>query len=206
MPTLRPAIFVFLVAFAFTASTSVGQTETSTVAEPKLPVIDFKACGSGDFAAHFQGRISRQQRMYSTWREGRASVGTLRRGNPYMLVGGVNIIREPDRAVVRNVISQAQFLKPGDAVLGYGYDADGATEFWAHGIWFREDDEHVSAMGVACGFADKTMCTIEITKRGVKDWWVQVKTNSGLKGWLLGATMNGDKVWFSGNFNQMCRD
>jgi hypothetical protein len=195
-----------LAALAITSQDSGPKSVTPHMAEPKLPVVDFHACGSGDFGIRLPSKIARQETMYSSWRHSRVSVGTLRPGDEYTLVGGVNIVREPDRAVVRNKMGGAPFLDPGDTVLGYGYDADGTTAFWSKGVWFREDAEHVSTKGADCGFADKTQCTIEIIKRGVQEWWVQVKTVGGSTAWVLGATFNRDKVWYSGNFDQMCRD
>jgi uncharacterized protein YgiM (DUF1202 family) len=45
-----------------------------------------------------------------------------------------------------------------------------------------------------------------ITKNGVKEWWVQVKTGSGSSGWVLADKSTGDKHWNSGNFSNLCVD
>ena len=144
--------------------------------------------------------------MYSSWKAKRVLLRVLRPGDEYTLIGGVNIVHEPDRAVVINKTPEAPFLKPGDTVLGYGYHADGTIAFWTNGVWFKEDYEHISTMDADCGFADKTECTIKITKPGVKEWWVQVKTSGDLKGWVLGATFHGDKTTRTGMLDQMCQD
>jgi hypothetical protein len=206
MVAVRLGTYLLLAALVITSQDTAPKSGTTPFAEPKLPVVDFLACGSGDFSTRLPGKIARQEPMYSSWRHNRVFVGTLRRGDEYTLVGGVNIVHEPDRAVIRNKIYGAPFLDPGDTVLGYGYDADGTTAFWSKGVWFREDAEHVSTKGTRCGFADKTQCTIEIVKRGVQEWWVQVKTVGGSTAWVLGAAFNRDKALYSGNFDQMCRD
>ena len=196
---------LLLAAIAIHAQTLDQQPYQPATGEPELPVIDFKACGSGDRPLG-PFKITRPQQMYSTWQDKRASVGALIRGGKLTMIGGVNITRKPARAVIRNLVWSAPIFVPGDAVLGYGYDADGTIAFWGKGVRFTEYAEHVAAKGYDCGFADKSECTIDIVENGVSEWWVHVKTANGLTGWVLGATVNGDKSWNSGNFGQMCQD
>jgi hypothetical protein len=55
-----------------------------------------------------------------------------------------------------------------------------------------------------CGFGDKSECTFAISKRGVQEWWVQVKTSSGLTGWVLASKNVRDKSWSDSNFGNLC--
>lgn len=194
----------FLAALGLGPQTAISMSQQADGTEPKLPVIDSHACGSNDRGV--PRKAARQVQVYSSWQTKRVLVGVLRHGYPYTVTGAVDLVREPDKAVVLQPLLQATFLHPGDAILGYGYEADGNTAFWAKGVWFKEDAEHVSDKDADCGFSDKTQCTIKITKPGVKEWWIQVERKDGLKGWVLGAKFVGDKSWYSGLMDQMCRD
>jgi hypothetical protein len=60
-------------------------------------------------------------------------------------------------------------------------------------------------MNGECGFADKSECSFSISKRGVQEWWVQVKTSSGLTGWVLASKNVHEKSWSDANFGDLCR-
>lgn len=45
---------------------------------------------------------------------------------------------------------------------------------------------------------------MEITKNGVKEWWVQVKTSSGLTGWICAGKLTGGRSWGDPNFADLC--
>jgi hypothetical protein len=92
----------------------------------------------------------------------------------------------------------------GDVVFRYGLYADGDWGFWGKGVWFTETFEEMVEKGSFCGFG-KEGCTIEITKNGFKEWWVQVKTADGLTGWVRASKLTGDKSWHNGNFAELCR-
>ena len=57
-----------------------------------------------------------------------------------------------------------------------------------------------------CGFTSGFSiggCSIDIVEYGRRDWWVHVKGSSGLTGWVLAASLDGDKHWFA-NFYPLC--
>jgi hypothetical protein len=56
-----------------------------------------------------------------------------------------------------------------------------------------------------CGFGvfGQGGCSIDIVKDGVSEWWVQVRTSSGVTGWVLAEKFNGDKRSY-GNFSNLC--
>jgi len=204
MLALRLSALLLLATLATAQQTSVSPAATPSIPEPKLPVIDDKACpGKGGTVP--QTKIVRPDEIYSSWQGKRLSVGELKSGDEVAVLAGVNLIREPDRAVVKHSGPDlAPLLKPGDVVLRYGLHADGDSDFWGMGVWFTENYEQIIEKGSWCGFSDKTLCTIEITKNGVKEWWVQVKTASGLTGWVCASRVTGDKLWENRNFVQLC--
>jgi hypothetical protein len=77
----------------------------------------------------------------------------------------VNIIREPDIAVIKYVgPDDPSSFKVGDVAFGYGIEADANDVFWAKGVWFAEWDEAVAEKG-HCGFISgfgQGGCTIDI--------------------------------------------
>ena len=86
-----------------------------------------------------------------------------------------------------------------------GLRSDGFISFWGKGISFTEDYEIIALKG-SCGFADKTQCHINITKWGVQEWWLQLKTSDGVTGWILGLKQSGGKVSLGPNSGYACRD
>jgi hypothetical protein len=81
----------------------------------------------------------------------------------------------------------------------------GENVFWSKGRWFAEWEEAV-AVKSHCGFRSgfsQGGCEIDIIKNGASKWWVQVKTKSGVTGWVLAEKLNGDKPWY-GNFSDLC--
>jgi hypothetical protein len=95
----------------------------------------------------------------------------------------------------------------GDQVLLYGLHPDGNIDAWAKGVWGTYFYENVAGKADACGFADKSRCNLVVIKDGVSEWWVQVKTSTGLTGWMLAVRLAGDeRSWRSGNFGDLCQD
>jgi hypothetical protein len=204
MLALRLSALLPLATLATAQQTSVSPSPNPSISEPKLPAIDDKACPGKDRTVR-QTKIVRPDEIYSSRRDKPLSVGELKSGDEVTVLAGVNVIREPDRAVVKHPGPDlAPLLKPGDVVLRYGLHADGDSDFWAMGVWFTESYEQIIEKGSSCGFADKTLCTVEITKNGVKEWWVQVKTAKGVTGWVLASKRTEDKLWDDPNFSDLC--
>jgi hypothetical protein len=209
MTVIRFAAILLLTSFVSAQEGSSPKIGHSNTPKPKLPVVDYYACpgtgkdpGKGETVPNV--KVSQDDRMYPSWRGNAAPVGTLKAGEEVTVLNGVNVTREPDRAVIKyaNPLSP---LKVGDAALGYGIESDGNLVFWAKGIWFEVDIEAVAEKG-QCGFTagfGPGGCTIDIVKEGVSEWWVQVKTSTGLRGWVVAEKQNGDKRWY-GNFADLC--
>jgi hypothetical protein len=185
------------------SSPRIGQSNTP---KPKLPVADYDACpGKGKPVPNV--KISQDDQIYPSWQDKGASIAKLKAGEEVTVLGGVNVVREPDTAVIKYVdpYHDSSSLRVGDVALGYGIEADENIVFWSRGTWFAVWIEAVAEKG-GCGFTSGFGlggCTIDIVQDGVSEWWVQVKTRSGLEGWVLAAKRNGAKRW-SGNFSDLC--
>jgi hypothetical protein len=207
---VRPSAFLLFATLVAASQNSGPKSSKSSVAEPKLPVIDFDACGSPNPNIHSGKpvlyKLQADDRLYSSWQDSRTFVRGLASGTEVIQVGAVNIIREPDRGMISGKVDES--LRPlvlGDEVLGYGLHSDGFISFWGKGISFTEYYENIAFKG-SCGFADKTQCHINITKPGVQEWWLQLTTSDGVTGWILGLKQNGDKVSYGPNAGYACRD
>jgi len=207
MATIRLAAVLFSLTFlASSQEVSALQVGRSNTPIPKLPVIDDKACpGKGQTVPNVE--FTQDYKMYSSWQDNRRQIGRLKAGESVTVLDGVNVVREPDKAVNKYVgpDEESLSLKVGDVALGYGIEADANDIFWAKGIWFAEWDEGVAVKG-HCGFRTGFSlggCTIDIVEYGRRDWWVHIKSSRGLTGWVLAARFDGDKHWFA-NFYPLC--
>jgi hypothetical protein len=199
--------FVLAILFAITC-TAVAQNQSgspSNIPQPALPVIDNDAC-PGKSVPIPNVKLVKDDVLYSSPDKGKL-VAKLSAGEKVTVLAGANVIRQPDKAVIKYVSpDDARFppLKVGDIVLGYGWHVDGNMVFWAKGVWFKEDIEAVAEKG-ECGFTSgfgPGGCTIDIINDGVVEWWVQVRASNGVSGWLLVVRYNEDNRWYRwyGNF------
>jgi hypothetical protein len=165
-----------IVSFVLAAQTP---TSKSASAEPALPVINFAACP-------FEGCTFRKWIaikdvvLYSTWKEARSPVVTLKNGEVVTGITGVHITYEPDRIQVLQPLPDLQ-LQPGDIILRYMYRGEGFADVWSKGRWRKQFD---------CSFITEKSssgclfdCAAKVISEGHKDWWVQVKRAQGQSGW-----------------------
>jgi hypothetical protein len=151
-------------------------------------------------------KLVKDGQVYSSPDKGEV-VAALSAGETVTVLAGANVIRQPDRAVIKYVSRDNTSwppLKVGDVVLSYGWHVNGNMVFWAKGALFEEYVEEVAEKG-ECGFTSgfgPGGCTIDIVKDGVIEWWVQVKTNNGINGWMLAVKYNDENRWYRwyGNF------
>jgi len=203
-------VAILLVA-SFTTGKQSDSATSSNIPEPKLPVIDYHAC-PGKREPIPNVKLVKDDVIYSSPDNGKL-VARLSAGEKVTVLAGANVIRQPDRAVIKYVSPDGTSwppLKVGDIVLGYGWHVDGNMVFWAKGVWFEEDIEAVAEKG-ECGFTSgfgPGGCTIDIVKDGVIEWWVQVKTSSGVSGWVLAVRYNDDNRWYRwyGNFYDLLQN
>ena len=146
---------------------------------PPLPVIDYSACP-------FEGCMFRKWLVahdsdsFSSWKEGRKFLSTLRKGDTVLGLTGVHITYEPDRVQVMKPISELR-LQPGDLILRYMYHGEGYADIWLNGHWKKEYD--CSFITEKDGSGCSHNCAAKVLSYGKKDWWVRVKTAKDLIVW-----------------------
>jgi hypothetical protein len=148
-------------------------------AEPTLPVINFRACPF-EGCSFRKWVVLKGVTLYSTWKEDRKPLASLKPEEVVTGITGVHITYEPDRIQVLEPISELQ-LQPGDVILRYMYRGEGFADIWVKGQWHRQHD---------CSFITEKNnsgclfdCAAKVVSEGRKDWWVQVKTAQGQTGW-----------------------
>ncbi len=192
------------------ASAAYTLSETPSRGEPKLPVIDEKACplsNRRDSAPDpMRTKLVKSEPLYSTWEEKRVPLATLKAGEEITIWHGVNLIREPDKVRVLRPsrADENPLLRPGEVVQGYGFRGDGTYMIWAKGVWTGDYHQQVVTKGSGCGFTDKSRCEFQIVENGIREWWVQVKTGKGVTGWVLAGKSIHDKTWSDANFGALC--
>lgn len=140
--------------------------------------------------------------LFSSWREGRKSIGTVKKGEVVSGLTGVHITYEPDRIQVLKPIPELR-LQAGDIILRYMYRGEGFADVWIKGHLKKQYD---------CGFVTEMDhsgclrdCPAKVISKGRKDWWVRLKTQQGSIGWskvdgqfncmdVLGGNDNCDKL------------
>lgn len=195
------------------ALAAAQSSSLSSIPEPKLPVVERDACPR---AVVFHVKLEKDVRMYSSWQEKRALVGTLKAGDKVTVLAGINIIREPDRAVVTHplvhtvvtqlLVQAPPSLKPGDVILRYGLNKYDYWNLWGKGAWFTEYIDQVVEKSASCDFPDERACYVKIIEYGLKEWWLQVKTRSGRTGWVLATEYRGINDLGYTAFDGVCAD
>jgi hypothetical protein len=174
-----PFVFccLFVPAFSFGQTPSVEPSEK----EPPLPVIDYKAC---PFEGCTFGKwiVTRDVALFSSWKEPRTPVATVKEGQIVTGITGVHITYEPDRIQVLQTIPELH-LQPGDIIFRYMYRGEGFADIWAKGQFKREYDcTFITEKNNSGCLRD---CAAKVISEGRKDWWVRVKTSKGLIGWTI---------------------
>jgi len=203
---------LFLLAVLATAQRAPDSPKKDlNTAEPTLPVIDEKACPISNRTDGVLERILKKvkhsDQVYSSLEATRVLVGSLTVGEEVTVLSDANVIREPDkvRVLQPSRAREEPSLKSGEVVLGYALRGDGNYVFWAKGVWYTQYYEFEAGTNGGCGFADKSMCSFAILQRGVQEWWVHVKTNDGLTGWVQASRNLHGKSWSDANFDDLCR-
>lgn len=211
MTGVRLATILLLGSLAGGQEFSTPEIGRSNTATPKLPVADNNACPgpsrrTDGVLEPVQIKLRRNARIYSSWKPDRVPVARAKVGEEVSALSGVNVIREPDKIRVLQPSggSDVPSLQSGDEVLGYGLRGDGNYVFWAKGVWYTLGYEFEGDLTGGCGFANKSECTFAISNRGVREWWVNVKTKAGVTGWVLASKTVHEKAWSDPNFRDLC--
>jgi hypothetical protein len=178
------------------------QSPTVASTEPKLPVIDDKACpGKGRVVPNW--KIKRNSPLYSSWQDRRSQTGTLKAGEEVTVLWGVHITREPDKILVTKPMPNIG-LRTGDIILRYESLGEGSANFWAKGVWYEDGNlwTTIEKDGTGCGAVEA--CDSKVIEDGIHERWVQVRTSSGQTGWALVFKDTHGAYWESGNFDSLC--
>jgi hypothetical protein len=180
MKRLKSVAILGVGALSLAAVQAQAPARKSALPEPPLPVINFKACP-------FEGCtfrnwiVTKDVALYSSWKQDRKPLTTLKSAEVVTGVTGVHITYEPDRIQVLQPLPELR-LEPGDIILRYMYRGEGFADVWTRGQWRRQFD---------CSFITEKnntgclwYCAAKVITEGRKDWWVQVKTSQGLSGWV----------------------
>jgi len=191
-------LFVLLATIA-----TAQRTPTVASTEPKLPVIDDKACpAKGRVVSNWT--IKRNSPLYSSWQNRRSQIGTLKAGEKVTVLKGVYLTRAPDKILVTKPMPTLN-LKPGDMILRYESLGEGSANFWAKGVWYEDGNlwKTIEKDGeTGCGAVEA--CDSKVIEDGSHERWVQVKTSTGQTGWTLDFKDTRGAYWDSGNFDSLC--
>lgn len=161
---------------SYAQATPAGHVES----EPKLPVVDENACP-------FEGctfgpwKVTKDSTLYSAWESNRKIIATLKQGQNVTAITGVHITIKPDVIRITKAVPTLS-LRAGDRVLRYMYHGEGFADIWANGKWTKEADCSfvTEKNGDGCG----RDCAGIVEQEGIKEWWVKVRIESGLIGWV----------------------
>ena len=203
---MRTSTLQIAAILCFTTTAAMAQRAAlpaaSSMAEPRLPVIDNDACpGKGRTVPNW--KITQSAQMYSSLEDPRNQTGSLRSGEKVTVLAGANVTRAPDRILVTRPKPDLSLI-PGDTILRYDTFAEGDANIWAKGSWHEKYTlwTAVETDGAGCGAKD--VCDSKVVQNGIKEWWIQVKTATGQTGWVLSHTATRGKFWDSGNFDNLC--
>ena len=124
--------------------------------------------------------VVRESAIFSTWKDDRKFVATLKKGDVVAGLTGVHITYEPDRVEVLQPIPELH-LRPGDVILRYMYHGEGYADIWVKGQWKKDYD--CTFITEKDGSGCLRDCIAKVTSEGKKDWWVRLKTAQGSIGW-----------------------
>jgi hypothetical protein len=177
------------------------KSTNSEIAEPKLPVVKGQPCLSN---GRVGWPIKSGSPVYSSWRNTLKPIGRLTAGQRLSVLSGINITRQPDRIVVTKPKPDIGLI-PGDVILRYQVFGEGQADIWTKGIWHEGYDlwTVVETDGAGCNARNNT-CDSRVTENGIMERWVQVKTDSGLTGWVLQNRVTRGVYWDSQVFGQLC--
>ena len=148
---------------------------------PALPVITSKILpGEGWVPGTYVAQAP--LKVFDTWKPARHLISTLPRGASYTLITGLVEVVRPDVISVTALIPELG-LTAGEKILRYAERGEGGADFWAAGAWRTGDLGFVkNADGSGCGGGPA--CKAVEIRRGVKNWWFEIRLADGGTGWM----------------------
>jgi len=172
----------FLLAIGFTLPLFLwaqSPRNPPATSEPGLPVVDVNACPF-EGCSFRKWPVRKDTAFFSSWKNDRKQVGSLKKGQIVTGLTGVHITFEPDRIKILRPITDLD-LKPGDTLLRYMYQGEGFADIWAKGEWHKAYD--CSFLQEKDGSGCTRNCSAVVESDGRKEWWVQIRTQQGAEGW-----------------------
>ena len=156
-----------------------GPNDKAAAQGPSLPVIDENAC---PFEGCTFGKwiVARDSSIFSSWKEDRKPISSVKKGEVVAGLTGVPITYEPDHIQVLKPNPELR-LHPGDTILRYMYRGEGFADIWVKGEWKKE--YHCSFTTEKDGSGCLRECSAKVISEGRRDWWVRLKTKQGSMGW-----------------------
>jgi hypothetical protein len=193
-------LFLLMTTVATAQQSQPARSTNSEIAEPNLPIVEEQPClanGRLDWA------IKSGSPIYSSWQTQRTQIGRLTARQKVSVLAGIDITRQPDRIVVTKAKPDIG-LQPGDIILRYEVLGEGHANIWTRGVWHKGYDlwTTMETDGTGCGAKDA--CDSKVIENGITEQWVQVKTASGLTGWVLNSKFTRGVYWDSHVFGQLC--
>jgi hypothetical protein len=200
MPTLRLSIFLMLISIATAQQMALSSSAQLDTTEPQLPITEEEGCPARGRAIP-NWKISHAAPIYSSWESNRRETGMLKPGDTVTVIGSTKVILAPDRVSVTQAIPDLG-VQPGDLILRYQRLGEGTANIWAGGRWHPNYDASFTTEknGLGCQHG----CRAVVVMEGVSEYWKQVKTLNGEKGWVLDSKMTHGTPWDGGNFHDLC--
>jgi len=181
------------------ATLAAAQTNSDT-SEPKLPVVEEQSCL---VSGRTNWPIASGSPIYSSWRPQRTQLGRLRAGEKVTVLGGITITRQPRKVAVTKPKPDIG-VKPGDIILRYDIFGEGNANIWANGVWHKGYNLWTATETDGAGCRAVDACDARVVENGIMERWVQVKTVTGITGWVLESKVTHGVYWDSHVFGQLC--
>jgi len=150
------------------------------MSKPKLPFVQKDVCPF-ECCTYRHWTATKRALLYQSWkRSGRKVIGSVRKGERVLAATGVVVTYRPSRFRARQNVNDLD-LKIGDEFPAYAYRGEGVFDFWNKGKFYQ--GEIYGQNHCAKGDPDfqSPTCVVE---DGEFEWWAQVTTQAGRKGWV----------------------
>jgi hypothetical protein len=207
---MRIGLFLLMATLASAQQPQAAKPPKAELLAPSLPVVNINACPQSAVSKTYT--LARAEFLYSSWRQGRTQIGVVQGGAGANVLQAVEVIAEPDQAILTQrgagmLAAHGLVANPGDVVLRYGLQVDSSGDrnwdLWADGAWFTA---HEDSMTTGCGSDDQGQCMFALSKYGLKEWWLKVKTTApDSTGWMIAGEWSRNKSYGGFNFRDLCR-
>lgn len=175
------SLIVAMFVFALTSSTAAQDSTGVSAPEPALPHFAKDACPF-EGCAYREWTALKDMPVFDTFREARREVGTIRKGEKVVALGGFVVTYRPGVIFLDRDVPEAG-LRRGDRILTYAYIGEGFSQVWVNGRFYEQYDISFTKWpdGTGCG---GTHCAATYLDLGQKAWWAELRLASGATTWV----------------------